>query len=103
MFSQAMGLFKLFWGAEPKGAGCEGFGGRGAGGPGKGQVQSPAWPAGGLLAGWWLGWLFAQRSPLRKFVSRLICLLFTLAQRAAPWGGLGRGIACTQSPPASRE
>lgn len=27
MFSHAMGLFKLFWGAEPKGEGCEGFGG----------------------------------------------------------------------------
>lgn len=84
-------------GAEPKGAGCEGFGGRGAGDPGKahfpGQVQSLAGPAGGLLVGWWPDWLFAQHSPMRKFVSRVICLLFTLAQRAAPWGGLGRGKA----------
>lgn len=33
------------------------------------------------------GWLFVQHRPevpVRKFVSRLICLLFTLAWRAAP-------------------
>lgn len=45
-------------------------------------------PAGGLKVGWGL-WLFAQHSgtevPVRKFVPRWICLLFTLAWRAAPW------------------
>lgn len=88
-------------GSEPRGAGWGGgaSGGRGAGGPGKarfpGQVQSLARPAEALLVGWGPDWLFAQHRPeipVRKFVFRLICLLFTLAQSAAPWGGLGRGI-----------